>query len=251
LKEIIQKIRKSMTESKNKIEKEKMDPTCYKCNSINYCSVGRASKILDNCPMKIFPEVEKKAKELYKKDEKIKKTTREASIVEAEGYIKWPRLKDTAEYAKRMVYKKLGIVFCVGLIKEAERVAEILEKYGFTVVGVCCKTGSLKKTDLGIPEEYTMISKTGYTIGWISCNPVAQALILNEVKTDMNIICGLCVGHDITFTQLSDAPVTTLIAKDRSTIHNPASVLFSHYGKEFFSKEFKEMRKKELESSKK
>lgn len=224
------------------MEKKETDPTCFKCNSINYCTVGRASKILDNCPMKMFPEVEKKAKEIYEKDEHVKKATKNASIVEAEGYIKWPRLKDTAEYAKRMGYEKLGIAFCVGLIKEAERVAEILEKYGFNVVGVCCKTGSLKKTEIGIPEEYTMKSKTGYTIGWITCNPVAQALLLNEVNTDMNIICGLCVGHDITFTQQSKAPVTTLIAKDRSMPHNPAGVLFSHYGKEFFSKEFKEMR---------
>jgi len=229
---------------KNKNE-ESPDPTCYKCNSINYCAVGRASKILDNCPMKISPEVEKEAKEIYEKDEEIKKITRVASIVEAEGYIKWPRLKDTIEFAKRMDYKKLGIAFCVGLIKEAERVAEILEKYGFQVAGVCCKTGSVKKTDLGIPEEYTMKSKTGYTIGWITCNPAAQALLLNKAKTDLNIICGLCVGHDITFTKLSDAPVTTLIAKDRSMPHNPAGVLFSHYGKEFFSKEFKEMRMKD------
>jgi len=227
------------------MEKKETDPTCFKCNSINYCTVGRASKILDNCPMKIFPEIEKEAKKIYEKDEYVKKATKNASIVEAEGYIKWPRLKDTAEYAKRMGYNKLGIAFCVGLIKEAERVAEILEKYGFNVVGVCCKTGSLKKTEIGIPEEYTMKSKTGYTIGWITCNPVAQALLLNEVNTDMNIICGLCVGHDITFTQQSKAPVTTLIAKDRSMPHNPAGVLFSHYGKEFFSKEFKELRAKQ------
>ncbi|MBD3211724.1 MAG: DUF1847 domain-containing protein [Candidatus Lokiarchaeota archaeon] len=198
--------------------------------------------MLENCPMKIFPEVEKKAKQIYEENEEIKKITRIASIVEAQGYIKWPRLKDTVEFAKQMGYKKLGLAFCVGLIKEAERIAEILEKYGFHVVGVCCKTGSVKKTDLGIPKEYTMISKTGYTIGWITCNPAAQALLLNEVKTDMNIICGLCVGHDITFTKLSDAPVTTLIAKDRSVPHNPAGVLFSHYGKEFFSREFKEMK---------
>lgn len=200
--------------------------------------------MLDNCPMKIFPEVEKEAKELYKNDVDVREATKIASIVEAEGYIRWPRLKDTAEYAKRMGYNKLGIAFCVGLIKEAEKVAEILEKYGFKVVGVCCKTGSLKKTAIDIPEEYTMISKTGYTIGWITCNPAAQALLLNKVKTEMNIICGLCVGHDITFTQLSEAPVTTLIAKDRSMPHNPSGALFSHYGIEFFAKEFKEMRKK-------
>ncbi|TXT61645.1 MAG: hypothetical protein BAJALOKI2v1_20098 [Promethearchaeota archaeon] len=236
-----------MVKNKSKEEVKYSDPTCYNCNSINYCSVGRASKMLDNCPMKLSPEVEKEAREIYKNDPEVKKATKIASIVEAQGYIKWPRLKDTVEYAKQMGYKKLGIAFCVGLIAEAKRVAEILVKYGFEVTGVCCKTGSLKKTEVGIPEEYTMKSKTGYTIGWITCNPVAQALLLNKAKTDLNIICGLCVGHDITFTQQSDAPVTTLIAKDRSMPHNPSGVLFSHYGREFFADEFKRLKKQKRE----
>jgi len=59
----------------------------------------------------------------------------------------------------------------------------------------------------------------------------------------MNIIVGLCVGHDITFTQLSEAPVTTLIAKDRLTIHNPSAVLFSHYGESFFFEDLKKQDK--------
>lgn len=229
-------------ESKENQKETKEDPTCYECNSLNYCAVGRASKILDNCPMKIHPSILKKAREIYDTREDVKELTKVASIVEAKGYINWPRLKDTVEFAKGMGYKKLGIAFCVGLIEEAKKTAEILKKYGFQVCGVCCKTGSLKKKDVGIPEEYTMISKTGYPIGWITCNPVAQALILNEVKTDLNIIVGLCVGHDITFTKVSEAPVTTLIAKDRSTIHNPAAVLFSSYGQGFFAKEFKEIK---------
>jgi uncharacterized metal-binding protein len=222
--------------------KEYDDPTCYKCNSINYCTVGRASKMLDNCPMKVSPEIQKQAKELYKNDDFVKKSTGVASTVEAKGYIHWPRLKDTIEYAKGMDYYKLGIAFCVGLISEAQKVAEILEKYGFNVCGVCCKTGAVKKKDVGVPEEFTMHSKTGYMIGWITCNPAAQALLLNKAKTDMNIIIGLCVGHDITFTHLSEAPVTTLIAKDRSMPHNPAGILFTHYGNEFFRKDLQELK---------
>ncbi len=220
------------------------NPTCYDCNSLNFCAVGRASKILDNCPMKLHASILKKAREIYETREDIKKLTKVASIVEAKGYINWPRLKDTVEFARGMGYTKLGLAFCVGLLEEAKKVAEILQKYEFEVCGVCCKTGSLKKKDVDVPEEYTMISKTGYPIGWITCNPAAQALLLNKAKTDLNIIIGLCVGHDITFTKLCEAPVTTLIAKDRSTIHNPAAVLFSSYGQGFFAKDFKEMKTK-------
>ncbi len=193
--------------------------------------------------MKIAEDALIKARELYETDENIKKSTKVASIVEAKGYIVWPRLKDTIEYARGMGYKKLGIAYCVGLINEARKVAEILEKYNFDVYSVCCKTGSVKKIDVGIPEEFTMISKTKYTIGWITCNPAGQAMILNKYKTEMNIIVGLCVGHDITFTQLSEAPVTTLIAKDRSTIHSPAAVLFSHYGESFFAEDLRAEKK--------
>ncbi len=225
-----------------KNERDLSLPSCHKCDGIKYCTIGRSSKLLDNCPMKIHPEVEKEAKKLYDNDDFVKKSTGVASIVEAKGYIHWPRLKDTVEYAKGMGFKRIGMAFCVGLLNEAKKVGEILERYGFEIVSVCCKTGSVKKTRVNVPEEYTMFSKTGYTIGWITCNPAAQALLLNKAKTDFNLIVGLCVGHDVTFTQLSKAPVSTLIAKDRRSPHNPASILFSHYGKEFFAKEFKEMK---------
>ncbi|MFX1363585.1 MAG: DUF1847 domain-containing protein [Promethearchaeota archaeon] len=214
-----------------------MNPTCHKCNSINFCTRGKSNHNIKNCPMEVNSEIEEEALNLYKSNEFIKKATKEASIVEATGYILWPRLKDTIEFAKGMNFRKIGLAFCVGLQREAKRTAEIIEKYGFEVFSVCCKTGSMKKTDVGVPEEYTNISKTGYPIGSISCNPVAQALLLNNAKTDLNLIIGLCVGHDITFTQLSNAPVSTLIAKDRSNQHNPAAVLYTHYGDSFFTKD--------------
>ena len=225
---------------KNSSEKE---PTCHLCNSYKYCVSGRPNRNIENCPMITFPEIEKQAREIYKKNEFIKKSVREASIVEATGYIKWPRLKDTIEFAKGMQFKKLGLAFCVGLLSEADQIAKILEDYGFTVVSVCCKTGSVGKTSVGVPEEYTMVSKTGYPIGTVSCNPSAQAFLLNEAETELNIIIGLCVGHDTIFTSLSKAPVTTLIAKDRSSPHNPAACLFNHYGKSFFANDLRESKK--------
>jgi len=210
--------------------KKNFKPTCHQCNSFHYCTIGKANVNISNCPMVHKKEIEKEALEMYTSDQEIQKSTKIASMVEAEGYIEWPRLKDTIVYARRMGYTKIGIAFCIGLLDEAKKIAKILEKAQFEVCSVCCKTGSLKKTELGIPKEYTMYSKTGFTIGWISCNPVAQALLLNDCETDLNLIVGLCVGHDITFTKLSKAPVSTLIAKDRSSPHNPALILYSRYG---------------------
>ncbi len=214
--------------------KDKIDVTCHHCDSFQFCTVGRKNKKRQACPFNSAPEVLAAAKEVYENDPETRETTRVASIVEAKGYMQWPRLKDTIEYARMRGYKRIGIAYCIGLLNEARKIAEILGKYGFEVNSVCCKTGSLTKSEIDVPEEYTIRSKTGYIIGWITCNPVAQALLLNRAQTELNLICGLCVGHDITFTQDSKAPVTTLIAKDRALLHNPAAVLFSYYGETFF-----------------
>jgi len=246
-----------MTIDKNnqvrKNEANYIDPTCHKCSPSvpTSCLFGKTSKTLDNCPMIISPETQKKAREIYDKDEFIKKSTGVASTVEASGYIKWPRLKDTIEYAKAMGFKKIGLAFCVGLLEEACKVGEILKKYRFKVVSVCCKTGGVKKKAVGVPEEFIGLSKTGYPIGYITCNPVAQALILNKANTELNLIIGLCVGHDVAFTKLSNAPVSTLIAKDRSMPHNPSGVLFTHYGRTFFQKDLEETRKTRIKTPKK
>ncbi len=41
----------------------------------------------------------------------------------------------------------------------------------------------------------------------------------------MNIAVGLCVGHDMLFNKYSEAPVTTIIVKDRVNSHNPIKAL--------------------------
>jgi len=70
------------------------------------------------------------------------------------------------------------------------------------------------------------------------CNPIAQALRLNHERTDFNVAIGLCVGHDSLFYKYSEAPVTTLVTKDRRLGHNPVAGLYladSGYIKDAFS----------------
>ena len=61
------------------------------------------------------------------------------------------------------------------------------------------------------------------------CNPLGQATVLNNEGTELNIILGLCIGHDILFNQYSAAPVTTLAVKDRVLTHNPLGAVYSKY----------------------
>ena len=212
---------------------------CAYCKALS-CVVGEKGP--KNCPMETNRDVLEEARKLYERLLE-KKLAANAGIVEATGYLQWPRLKDTIEFAKLMNYKKLGIAFCVGLQKEANVLSKILEKYKFDVFSVMCKTGSIPKSEVGVPEQYQWTSKTGYAIGYVTCNPIGQAMLLNRAETDMNIIVGLCVGHDILFTRHSKAPVTTLIAKDRVTGHNPAAVLYTYYGNAYFDKDLSEKRR--------
>ena len=50
---------------------------------------------------------------------------------------------------------------------------------------------------------------------------------MNAEKTELNIVMGLCVGHDSLFNKYSEALVTTLVVKDRVLGHNPAAALYN------------------------
>ncbi len=55
--------------------------------------------------------------------------------------------------------------------------------------------------------------------------------------TDLNVVVGLCVGHDSLFYKYSEAMVTTAVTKDRVLGHNPAAALYtaeSYYKKKLF-----------------
>jgi uncharacterized metal-binding protein len=79
------------------------------------------------------------------------------------------------------------------------------------------------KTAIGIPEKLKIKPGCHEAL----CNPVLQAQLLNAQKTDLNVVVGLCVGHDSLFMKHSEAPVTTLITKDRVLGHNPAAALYT------------------------
>lgn len=145
--------------------------------------------------------------------------------VETEGFFfcKDTRVEEVIEFAKRLGCRKIGIATCHGLIREAKIFSRILQAHGFDCLTAGCKVGNLDKTQLGIDED-TKINPGGFEA---ACNPILQAKILNAHHTDLNVIIGLCVGHDSLFIKYSDAIVTTLITKDRVLGHAPALALYT------------------------
>lgn len=159
--------------------------------------------------------------EAYEKGKQDLEIARAATFLEGRHYMKLTRLEELIKFAKEMGYENLGIAFCIGLSDEARILAEVLER-NFKVSSVCCKL-------CGIEKERFDLEKIDLDRDEAMCNPVGQAMVLNQENTDLNIICGLCIGHDIIFSKCSAAPVTTLIVKDRVLAHNPAGALYSKY----------------------
>jgi uncharacterized metal-binding protein len=218
---------------KGKVMKDKRSPECAKCSvKDRICRIedGKGPKY---CPTKNYRETIKEATKEYEKP-KIHEFARIASIQESECYsnrhiqpyvphpVK-PRVQEICEFAKKMGYHRLGIAFCDGLQPEARALTSILEAQGFEVVSVICKAGATPKETIGIKEEEKI------RIGQFEsmCSPIVQATILNQEKTDLNILVGLCVGHDSLFFKYSEAFTTVLIAKDRVLGHNPAAALYT------------------------
>lgn len=127
------------------------------------------------------------------------------------------RLEEIVEFARRAGFTRIGLAFCIALAREAELVATILKKH-FKVDSVCCKIAGLNK------DEHQM-SKIKADQFEVACNPIGQARTLNRAGTELNIMLGLCVGHDILFQKYCQAPVTVLAVKDRVLAHNPLAVL--------------------------
>jgi len=167
-----------------------------------------------------------KHKQLYQNGH-IPKLHKAASAIEARYYSKKTRLGEIILFAKESGYKKIGLAFCIGLSEEAKIIDEILSKH-FEVVSVCCKVCGIDKKDFDLPQ----ISSEGQEV---MCNPAGQAQLLNEAETQLNVLCGLCVGHDAIFVKVSNAPVTTLIAKDRVLAHNPAAAIYCQYIRKRFN----------------
>jgi uncharacterized metal-binding protein len=177
------------------------------------------------CPAETEPQALGGVRQVYATDDETQFLARAAAQVEAAGYGRWPRVQEVMEFARRIEATHLGIATCVGLLYEAGLLQGILEANGFQVSSVCCKVGSIPKEEIGLQDGEKVHPGQFEAL----CNPLAQARLLNQAGTGLNIVVGLCVGHDSLFFRHSQAPVTVLVAKDRVTGHNPAAALYTSH----------------------
>ncbi|MDO4588943.1 MAG: DUF1847 domain-containing protein [Fusobacterium sp.] len=204
--------------------------TCDSCTK-HSCRTGDLTDAPLNCPCRDLEKIED-IKKYYLENENML-LAHNSALVEAEGYCQQTRVEEIIAFAKKCNYKKLGLAFCVGLAKEAKTFASILRHNGFEVTSVICKSGSIPKEFIGIKNDEQVRPCTYEPM----CNPIGQAKFLNSEKTDLNILLGLCVGHDSLFIKYSEAPITVFAVKDRVLGHNPLAAVYlaeGYYKKKLF-----------------
>lgn len=201
-----------------------MELNCATCR-VQACRDEPGAKPLPVfCPAATDPETVAEARQIYT-EAGTRHLAHMAAQVEAAGYCRWPRVQEVMEFARRIDASHLGVATCVGLLHEAYLLQEILEANGFQVSSVCCKVGSIPKEEIGLRDDEKIHPGQFEAL----CNPIGQAALLNKAGTGLNIVVGLCVGHDSLFFKHSDAPVTVLVAKDRVTGHNPVAALYTSH----------------------
>jgi len=170
----------------------------------------------------------------YKNAPAIGEFARQAAIQEGDGYLNRElgyanvrasktRIEEIMEFADKMHYRRLGMAFCIGLRNEAKVVEKIFAARGFEVVSAGCKVGRVPKRFIGVARSQQIAMDREETM----CNPILQAMILNDAKADFNVLLGLCVGHDSLFLKHAEAPCTVLAVKDRLLGHNPLAAVYN------------------------
>jgi uncharacterized metal-binding protein len=198
------------------------DPGCAYCPStVRACRQGEAdARGPGFCPSKVAPEAIGDASAAYATPE-VLRVARASALVESEGYCKWTRVEEICAFAKKMQFRKIGIATCISFVDLARVLSSVLESHGFEVASAACKNGGIPKEAIGLADAEKIRPGTFEPM----CNPVSQAELLNRAGCELNIVLGLCVGHDSLFFRHSEGLATTLVAKDRVLAHNPVGAL--------------------------
>ncbi len=205
-------------------------PVCAICRAQSCEHMPEAAETAEKrrpscCPMLSDAELLAQVEERYSADPLLGRVAAESARTEAAGYCELTRVEEIMDFARRMGWSRLGIAHCIGLTEEARMARAIFKAGGFEVNTVCCKVGSIDKESVGIADD----EKVHPGQFEVMCNPVAQAALLEEAGAQLNIVIGLCVGHDSMFFMHSRVPTTVLVVKDRVLGHNPVAALYTSH----------------------
>ncbi|MFH2037613.1 MAG: DUF1847 domain-containing protein [Candidatus Zixiibacteriota bacterium] len=199
------------TQNSNKKKDEPID--CLKCNN-RVCLDGKAcEKSINDSSHQLAP-----TKELIHMLDA-------ATDIVCEKERTLCRLSELIYFCLEMQYRRLGVAYCIDLEEPTDILVRLLRRF-FTVYPVCCQVGGFTQTN---PQQSELQKDKKYSNKDTCCNPWGQAQILNRLRTDLNVMVGLCMGADCVFIQGSLAPTTGLFIKDKSLANNPIGAIYSEY----------------------
>jgi uncharacterized metal-binding protein len=162
-----------------------------------------------SCAME--PLIKHEAIKLYQNTSNAKIVDAAAQLVDNGRAGKLSRTEEIVEFARTMNYKKIGLAYCYGMEKHAEKFTKLFTEKGFDVVAISCSIGGLMQSEVNAKS----------CIHKVSCNPIGLAYQLNAENVDLTLIIGICLGHDILLQRNLENDFTTLVVKDRVFNHNP------------------------------
>ena len=136
---------------------------------------GDVSKMPRTCPTRTHAEVAGDTSGYLGDERHALMKSADATPFKPDGTLR-NRVEELAHYAHGRGMKRIGVAFCVSLLKESQRLAPLLQ---------------------------------------------------NDRNVDLVAQVGLCVGHDLVLQEECDAPVTTLVVKDRALDHHSVVALRS------------------------
>ncbi|MBN2417599.1 DUF1847 domain-containing protein [bacterium] len=113
----------------------------------------------------------------------------------------------------------VSLAYCYALDREAAAFAAYLREGGVRVSSYRCTINGIAEN-----EVHEALGNG------VNCNPVGQALAVNEDDSELVVEFGLCLGHDILFHQYITKPFTVFAVKDRVHAHNPLAFLQARQG---------------------
>ena len=169
------------------------------------------------CPTRTHPEIAGDARPYLPDERQQLMRAADATPFDEAGRLR-TRVDELIAFARARGMRRVGVAFCVSLIREAQALGRRLQAEGLEAALVCCRVGAIDYSQIGLtkahPERFAA-----------SCNPVAQARLLDEARVDLVVQVGLCIGHDLILQEECEAPVTTLVVKDRALDHHPVKAL--------------------------
>ena len=169
-------------------------------------------KAPETCPARIHTEVLEQAKEICRTDgTDAHKLWQAFGRLIGTGGAQKSRVEHIVDFCRSLGVQKIGIGSCLRYLKDAYFLQSVFQEESFDCPVVFCKVGGWQTKDIGVNKE----------TDWIICNPITQAMILNELGCDVKVTLGLCMGHEMIFTKYAEGYVTNLYVKEKISDERP------------------------------